>query len=435
MAGARAVALRALVALERGDSGRVREALRVGGLEPRDAAFAFELAHGVLRRERLLDHVLAGVVHRGLPQDPSLRIALRLGAYQLLFVPGMPTHAAVHETVELVRGNKGFANAILRRVAGARADRAAVDPVRELPLGAERAFVLPAPLPGDELARLAIVHSLPDFLLVRWQEQFGIAAVREIAAAASATPEVFLRASAGTPVPALAAELASAGVTTAPAGHARLLRWSGGASPFGTAAFREGRFAVQDPTALLAAEAVPCGAGDTVVDLCAAPGTKTAVLAERVRPGGRVVAFDVDPARRARIGENVARLALADTVQVAADRARLPRAAAVLVDVPCSNTGVLARRVEVRRRLEPGTFAELAAVQRRLLAEAVALCEPGGAVVYSTCSIEREENDDVVQAVLLDPASPRCELGANLRTLPRAGERDGGYFAVLRRRA
>jgi 16S rRNA (cytosine967-C5)-methyltransferase len=436
MANARSVALHALVAVERGEAARVRDALQTARLEPRDAAFAFELAHGVLRRERLLDHVLGGIAHRGLPADPALLAALRLGVYQLLFVPGMPTHAAVHETVAVVRGNKGFANAVLRRVADARVDRAAdaADPARELPLRPDRALVLPVPLPADEPARLAIVHSLPDFAVARWHDAYGIAALREIAAAASATPAVFLRAVAGLDRDVLARELAAAAVETVPVVHARLLRWNGGGSPFATAAFREGRFAVQDPTALLAAEAVPCGPGDTVVDLCAAPGTKTSVLAERVRPGGRVVAFDVDPARRQRIADNVARLRLADVVRIVERVEDLPVADAVLADVPCSNTGVLGRRVEVRRRLRPGTFAALVPVQRSLLAQAITLCRPGGAVVYSTCSIERDENDDVVQTVLLDPATPRCELGANLRTLPCAHEHDGGYFAVLHRR-
>lgn len=187
---------------------------------------------------------------------------------------------------------------------------------------------------------------------------------------------------------------------------------------------------VQDPTALAAAAEVPCGPGDIVVDLCAAPGTKTTALAERVQPAGRVFAFDVDPQRRERIAENVARLRLEASVTIVGDAKSLPVADAVLADVPCSNTGVLARRVEVRRRLQPTTFAELAALQRRLLRQALGLCRPGGAVVYSTCSIDREENEDVVDAVLAEAGSSFTR-GAQRLTLPRAEVCDGGYFAVL----
>lgn len=439
MASARTVALRALVALERGRTPRLRAELAAGSaaarLEPREAAFAFELAHGVARRERLLDFVLAGFAHRGLPKDTALRCALRLGVYQLLFVAGMPAHAAVHETVATVRSNKGFANAMLRHVAQAIAARA-IDPAAattELALSPTRTLVLPQPLPADEVARLAIVHSLPDWFAARACERHGIAGLRQIAAAASTEPGVYLRPVRGVERAALRAELAAAGVDTEPAAHALLAVWTGGSSPFATDAFAAGRFVVQDPTALAAAAAVPCGPGDTVVDLCAAPGTKTAWLAERVRPGGRVFAHDPDAARRERIAENVARLGLSDVVTVVAAASELPVADCVLADVPCSNTGVLGRRVEVRRRLADAAINECAALQRELLRQAIGLCRPGGAVVYSTCSIEREENDAVVDAVLAGSGTPRCEVGERQLTLPLAGEHDGGYFAVLRR--
>ncbi|MFY9343018.1 MAG: transcription antitermination factor NusB [Planctomycetota bacterium] len=435
MTSARGEALRALVALERGRAERLRDALTTHSLAPRDQAFAFELAHGVLRRQRLLDHVLAGLAHRGLPEDLQLLVPLRLGAYQLLFLPGMAPHAAVNETVGLVRGNRGFANAILRAIGKAIVDRPAMASPRELALGPERTLVLANELPADPAARLAIEHSLPDFLVERWREQLGDEGMTQAAVASSATPAVWLRTALGTDPAAVRAQLAVAGVATEPGEHPRMLRWSGGSSPFASEAFRAGAFVVQDPTAFAAAEAVPCGAGDTVVDLCAAPGTKTTALAERVRPGGRVIAFDIDPARRQRIAENVARLRLGDTVTIAPDPAALPVADAVLADVPCSNTGVLARRVEVRRRLQPSTFRELAAVQRTLLRQAIGLCRPGGAIVYSTCSIDREENDDVVAAVLADPATPRCRRGQSRLALPRAGACDGGWFAVLHREA
>jgi 16S rRNA (cytosine967-C5)-methyltransferase len=442
MVSARAVALHALVALERGRIERLREGLQNDRLDGRDQAFAFELAHGVVRRQRLLDHIVAGLAHRGLPKDAQLRCALQLGAYQLLFVPGMPKHAAVHATVELVKSNRGFANALLRRLADAVLDRSAdaaalaptasMESSTELQLPGNRALRLPAPLPDDGTARLAIVHSLPDFLLERWAQHFAPGEVEQIAAAASAVPDVFLRPKIGR-VDAVRSALATAAVETGPAADSRLMRWVGGNSPFATAAFQTGQFVVQDPTALLAAAAVPVKAGDTVVDLCAAPGTKTTFLAEQVAPGGRVFAFDIDPRRRKSIVENVERLRLGEVVTIVADAAQLPIADAVLVDVPCSNTGVLGRRVEVRQRLAESTFAELAELQGSLLQQAIALCRPGGTVVYSTCSIDREENDDVVAAALAAPGMPKLEVAARTLTLPLAGERDGGFFAVLRR--
>ncbi len=432
MATARAAALHALVQLDKGRIDRLRAGLDAARLEGREQALAYELAHGVLRRQRLCDFVLEGLAHRGLPRDPRLVMALRLGVYQLLFVGGMPAHAAVHETVALIHGNRGFANAMLRQVAQ-RIEARAASPgaVREeLPLGESRCLPLPKPLPDAEWQRLAIVHSLPDFLLLRWREQHGEAALPGIAAAASTVPGVFLRIGAAEDRDALAAALRSEGVEVEAMPQARLLRWTGGGLPFATRAFRAGRFAVQDPTALAAAEAVPCGPGATVIDLCAAPGTKTAVLAERVRPGGTVFAFDPDPRRRLRIGENVARLGLGDTVRVVGDAAELPGGVdAVLADVPCSNTGVLGRRVEVRRRLSAEAFAELAVVQRAILRQALGLVRVGGWVVYSTCSIDREENEAVVAAVA---GGDGIQCVERRTTLPVAGACDGGFVAVLR---
>lgn len=432
MTTARAVALRALVSLEKGERDRLQLVDEAKQLESRELAFATELANGVLRRERVLDHVLSGLAHRGLPKDPRLVVALRLGAYQLLFLEGMPAHAAVHETVELVRANKGFANALLRRIAGALLDGPAnpAAPTTVLPLGSQRSFLLPLPLPADELERLAIVYSLPDWLVRRVDEQHGREAVRAFALAAAAVPGVFLRCRVDQDRAALAEALRAAEVETEPAAHPLLLRWTGGASPFGTAVFRDGRFVVQDASALRAAEAVAATAGDIVVDLCAAPGTKTTLLAERVAPNGRVFAFDPDERRRRLIHDNLARLGQQQLVNVIADVAQLPRARHVLVDAPCSNSGVLGRRVEARRRLEPAVFARMAILQKQLLRQALDLVEPGGTVVYSTCSVDREENDAVVDAVVGAADAPACEVVRREVTIPKAGEHEIGRAHV-----
>jgi 16S rRNA (cytosine967-C5)-methyltransferase len=429
--------LRALVQLDKGRVQRLGEVLERTGLEGREQALCRELALGAERNRRLLEYVLAMLAHRGLPDDPLLRAALRLGAYQLLFLRAVPARAAVHETVALCTAHRrGFANALLRNLAGMVVERAA-DPQRprtDLVLYPDRTLMLPEPgLPaaGAGSDPLALRHSLPDFLVARWRSRYGAAAA-QLAAAASAVPELFLRATAvAADAIRLQARLLEEGVECAATEHALFLRWTGGAVPFQTGAFAEGWFVAQDPTAFAAAEAVGAGPGLTVVDLCAAPGTKTVLLAERVRQGGMVLAWDVDPARRRRIAENAARLKLEPWLRVLEDEAELRpgMADAVLADVPCSNTGVLARRVEVRRRLEPGTFMALAVQQRALLERALELCRPGGCVVYSTCSLEPEENEQVVAAC----APGRAEVVRQELTLAEAGVCDGGYFAVLRR--
>lgn len=429
---ARSLALRALVALERGRSERLRSELEGRGVDGRELAFAYELSHGVIRRQRLLDHVLLGFAKRGLPKDPQQRVALRLGAYQLLFLPTMKPHAAVHETVGLVvHSNRGFANAILRRVAGSIESRACTDGRAEVALPGGRTVVLVDPLPEGEVERLAVVHSLPDWLAQRFRDQHGDEGLRAIAAAASETPGIYLRTSRSVKPGALQRELVQAEVEVEATDHERLLRWTGGASPFATDAFEQGRFVVQDPTAMAAVEAVPCKPGDTVLDLCAAPGTKTTWLAECVRPDGRVVAFDINKERLARVVDNAERLRLADVIEVVDEAARLPVADCVLADVPCSNSGVLGRRVEARRRLEPATFASLTEVQADLLTRALKLTKADGYTVYSTCSIDREENQSVVEAVLADV--PGHEVVQSRLTLPLSGHHDGGFFAVIRR--
>lgn len=427
---ARSLALEALVAVARGRSERLRSGLEHKHLDGRELAFAFELAHGVMRRQRLLDNVLLGFAKRGLPKDPKQLAAMRLGAYQLLFLPGMKAHAAVHETVGLVpRHGRGFANAILRRVADSVVAGPADEP-NSVALPGDRVVRLARKLPTAEVERLAVVHSLPDWLAARFADEHGIDGLRAIAAAASETPGVYLRASAGVDVIDLQQQLHQAEVEVAATDHPRLLCWTGGASPFASAAFEAGGFVVQDPTAMRAAEAVPCEPGDTIIDLCAAPGTKTTLLAERV-PGGKVFAHDIDHERLARVGDNADRLGLRDRIELVEDPADLPQADCVLADVPCSNTGVLGRRVEARYRLQPQTFVELPGIQADLLRRAVLLTRPGGHVVYSTCSIDREENEAVVTAVCA--AHPGLRLVASQLTLPAAGQHDGGFFAVLGR--
>jgi 16S rRNA (cytosine967-C5)-methyltransferase len=359
---------------------------------------------------------------------------MRLGAYQLLFMTRTPAHAAVHATVELAGRKRGFLNAVLRRLTRMIQDRPA-DPEssrRELALIGERCLVFEEDLlpdPRTEAAdHLAVLYSLPVFLLERWIAAHGVESAARLAEASSSTPAVFLRhtARAGSAA-ALAASLAEEGVSTEASEHPCILRWTGGSSPFAGKAFAEGWFVAQDPTALRAAEALGAQEGERILDLCAAPGTKASFLADQVGSSGRVHAFDAHPERRKLIRENAARLGLSqiECMDSLEDLAAVDR---VIIDVPCSNSGVLARRVEARERITQEAIMGLAKQQRRLLERGWELLRDGGVCLYSTCSIEAEENQDLVEAFAR-------ERGLMIRsmqlTLPEVPRHDGGFHALL----
>lgn len=436
-------ALTALVALERGRTPRLREALRVDGLSSRDRALALELTLGVERRRITVDAVLQALATRGaLPADPYVLSALRLGAYQVLFLPRVATHAAVATAVGLVRKQRSFVNAVLRRLVAMVVERPCDDrrvraemalPPRE---GQARTLAFTSDvLPDPESAPaefLAVRCGVPAEFVARWRQHYGAARAEAIAAASMATPGVTLRVRAGVGVDALRRMLADEGVATTLTSDPRLLRLGDVAdgSPFATRAYRDGAFSVQDPTALLAADAVAARPGETILDLCAAPGGKASALAEALAGSGAVFAHDADPARLALVAEACRRLRLEATLRVVADLAQAPAAVdAVLVDVPCSNTGVLARRVEVRRRRLAPALTALVRAQTDLLATAVGRTRPGGRVVYSTCSLEPEENRGVVDAVCATRSG--VTVLRDQLTWPEAGDHDGGYFAVL----
>lgn len=413
MASARALALAALTAVESRRASRLDRVLALEDLDHRDRAFARELAQGTERQHLFLDFVLGQLVDKGLPKDPQVLSALRLGAYQLLCMAGVQDHAAVHETVALVEHHRGFVNGVLRNLA------------RRIQ-GAGIAPLLP---PEGTQEHLAMVSGLPPFLVSRWVETFGLEAARQVCEAARTKPTMTLAPThRALGVEPLQQRLEAEGVSTRPLEEPGMLVWEGGASPLAGKAFADGWFLVQGPTARAAVQAVAAAAGETVLDLCAAPGTKTVFLAEAVGPEGRVLAFDVDVERRQKINENCARVGVADRVQVLEDLAGLATPPhRVLVDAPCSNTAVLARRLEVRRWISAATIRDLARVQVELLRQAVGYCRPGGRVVYSTCSLEPEENHEVVAAVV----GAGCRLVSEQLSLPRGPATDGGYFAVL----
>jgi len=440
-APARAVAAHVLERVER-DAAFADVALEVElarrRLDPRDAGLATELVYGVLRWQRYLDWMLAPHSRRPLDGlDTRVRVALRLAAYQLVFLERVPRFAAVSEAVALARGRPGaaaFTNAVLRAFTrrGGRAHEPA--------------------LPPDAVDALAIRCSFPTWLTARWVARHGAAEAEALMRALNERPALGLRANTlRTDRDALAARLAREdGVATRPA------RWAPeglvaerAGTPGGWGAFIEGECVVQDEASMLVARLVDPAPGELVADVCAAPGTKTTHLAQLMGDRGRILAFDPQPGRLARVAEVARRLgvSIVETLDGSAE-ALAPqwRAAcdAVLVDAPCSNLGVLRRNPEVKWRRRPEDIGGAAARQAGILDAAATMVRPGGRLVYATCSLEPEENDEVARDFLADhagftlappPSFPvALDAGGFLRCRPHVHGTDGFTAVRFRRR-
>jgi len=364
-------------------------------LTPRDAALATELVYGTLRWQRYLDWILAPHSRRALETlDTRVLVLVRMTAYQLVFLDRIPPFAAVSDAVSLAkgRGKQGtpeFVNAVLRSF------------TRRGPREREPRA------PDDPLEALAVRLSFPTWLATRWVQRYGGDEATALMRAMNERPPMTIRANTlRVTREALAERLArEEGLTGTPTSHAAegLVVEHGGA-PAAWRAFADGAFAVQDEASMLVARLLEARPGDVVADVCAAPGTKTTHLAQLMENRGRILAFDPQPARLARVAEAAARLgvtivetregvveALAPSVANTCD--------AVLVDAPCSNLGVLRRNPEVKWRRDAADLTASAARQRAILAAAATMVKPGGRLVYATCSPEPEENEAVVAAL------------------------------------
>jgi 16S rRNA (cytosine967-C5)-methyltransferase len=363
-------------------------------LATRDVSLATELVFGTLRWQRYLDWILAPHSRRRLPSlDTRVRVLLRVAAYQIAFLERVPAFAAVHDAVTLARGAPGVAeyvNAVLR--AFSRRGTAEREP----------------PPPRDALEALATRGSFPTWLAARWVARYGLAEAEALMRALNARPSLTVRANTlriGTD--ALAARLRDEegahvrATPLAPEG----LTVEGGGDPGRWRAFTDGLCVLQDEASMLVARLLEPAAGSTVADVCAAPGTKTTHLAQLMADRGRLLAFDPQPARLARVAGATARLGVTIVEAVAGEvEALAPRWAdtcdSVLVDAPCSNLGVLRRNPEVKWRRQPADVVAAAARQGVILKAAAGLVRRGGRLVYATCSLEPEENDGVVRDFL-----------------------------------
>ena len=418
------------------------------GLSREDRALATELAYGSVRHRLTLDAVLGRFSRVPVEriERPVLE-AIRQGLYQLVFLDRVPRFAAVNEAVVAVRRvGRGraatFVNAVLRS-----AERALVatgqtesgpSPRRAIPrpdgsFSIFRSNVLPA---RSELAEhVGLAYSHPPWLVARWIERFGVDVTQAICGANNRAPQTSIVVNElKTDSTSLLASLAEARVTACSGGQASLFALENCDQVASLRSFRMGWFWVQGGAAFAAANMLAPGQGESVLEVCAAPGGKTARIASRMRNTGRIVAIDVSLPRLSMLRANCSRLGLAGVQIVCADGTSLPFREgcafdACLVDAPCSNTGVLARRAEARWRLTPGALSELSQFQCRLLGSAAGHVKRHGTLVYSTCSIEYEENQQVIARFL-----GGCEgwrLSCESEMLPGQAYSDGGYVAKL----
>jgi 16S rRNA (cytosine967-C5)-methyltransferase len=407
---------------------------RTARFDARDRRWTRELVYGALRHRSVIDAYLEQRVKGGLARiDADLHELLRLGTHQVLFMGSVPSYAAIGQTVELAKRRHGIGasklvNAVLRRL----------DRDRD---------TLALPVKANAVEALALEQSHPAWLVARWVDRWGIEETRRLLAANNAEAPLIAR-----PVHVvreqLEASLEAAGVHVedAPLLRDSLVLAGPVTSLTELAAFRKGQFHLQDPASTLVTLYAAVPAGATVSDLCAAPGGKTIELSRTARV---VYASDLSLPRLRRVHENIQRLELENVFAFVAD-ARRPATRevdVVLLDAPCTGTGIFRRHPDARWRLKQSDLRVLSMLQRELLMSAASTVRLGGCLVYSTCSIEPEENDAVVEFFLREnptwhldapPAGalpPAILDGGYLRVLPQVHGTDGAFAARLRRTA
>jgi 16S rRNA (cytosine967-C5)-methyltransferase len=363
-------------------------------VRPDDAALATELTLGVLRWRGLLDFLLERALKKPIARlDLPVAIALRMGVYQIRFLERVPARAAVNESVELVKRTRktsaaSLVNAVLRR-----ASKEAKEPLEEfLPRGISTA------------ARLAIAHSHPEWMVERWLARLGESQTVSLLQANNRTPRLSCSLHHAERQDEILDALQKSGLHLESGILLKTAFAVNGGSPTRTQSFQRGDISIQDEASQAIPLLIDVQPGDRVLDLCAAPGGKTPTLARAAGKNGLVVAADRHAHRLRAMREQFKRLALPTIRLIELDAAEsLPFGIEfdrILVDAPCSGTGTLARHPEIRWRLKPEQLSELSRLQSGLLAMALRQLAPGGRLVYSTCSLDPEENEDVVAEAL-----------------------------------
>jgi len=418
-------------------------ALQKASLSKSDAGLATELIYGTISRLNTLDYFLDKHVNKGTRKlQPWVRSLLRLSLYQIIYLDRIPDHAVVSEAVNLAKrrghqGISGMVNGVLRNI-----------------LRQKESLAIPADLPAAK--RISLQHSHPEWLVERWISQYGPETAEAICAANNEPPAVSVRVNTtmisreemlkemeGRGLQAVPSSLSPYGIVVKGAGNMALTDW-----------YREGMISIQDESSMLVAEAVAPEPGMRVLDCCAAPGGKSAHMGELMKDEGSIVANDIHSHKGKLIADQAARLGLDCIRTVTGDALELPGRFEpasfdrILLDAPCSGLGVIRRKPDLKWGKTEEDIREIAALQSRLLDSVSALLRPGGVLVYSTCTIEPQENEGVVTSFVsrhpefeLDETGSLSRLkdkalvrGGGIQILPQHYHSDGFYIARLRRR-
>lgn len=428
--GAREVALEILLRVEEQKSYsnlELKQVLDKTELSAADVGLVTELVYGTIQRQNTLDLVLAKFIKGGGKKlQPWVRILLRLSLYQIRFLDRIPDHAAVHEAVEMAkkRGHQGISslvNGVLRNV------------LRQPQVWGEGPQ-------GGLAAQIAFEESHPEWLVERWLHTYGEETVRAICRSNNTAPHTTIRVNTlKTDRERLLAEMAREfpGVQASSVSPFGILFPSGNAAA--TSWFREGFCTVQDESSMLVAPALAVQPGHRVLDACAAPGGKTTHLAELMNNQGQIVACDVHPHKRQLIEQTAARLGITNIETLVSDALELPEKGLgtfdrILLDAPCTGFGVIRRKPDLKWNKTASDIAHISALQGKLLQQVAKLLAPGGLLVYSTCTIEPEENQRIVERFVAD--HPGFELDRTLAAdLPKQVtetiDAEKGYVQLL----
>jgi len=399
-------------------------ALATACLSPADRGLCHELVCGVVRWQATLDRLITRRTDSAREPRPALKNLLRLGLYQIFWLDRIPPHAAVHETVEQAKRSgyghqAGFINAVLRGY------------LRE-------AGEIKKILADMKISQPALGWSHPEWLVDKWRKNFGDEKTRQLLEWNNTPPKTFAR------VNTLKTDAGKLGerwreenveydfVTRDWTGESLAFELKAHPPLHSLPSLCDGWFYLQDPSTLLAPVLLAPQAGETILDACAAPGGKTTFLAQLLNNEGKITASDSEPKRLKLVKDNSARLG-ASCVEIVSHpqpATGSPQFDKILIDAPCSNTGVMRRRVDLRWRISPEEISRLQKTQLDLLNEAVPKLKPGGVIVYSTCSLEPEENSETVKQFLA--ANPGFKLEAERQLLPFADGVDGAYVARLK---